>query len=68
MLYMKVVKRVKPKSSHHKEKTFFYFFKFVSLWDDGCSLNVLLWSFHDVSQIIMLYNLNFYSAAYKYFS
>ena len=38
----KFVKRVKPKSSHHKEKTFFYFFKFVSVWDDGCSLNLLL--------------------------
>ena len=30
MLYMKVVKGVNPKSSHHKEY-FFYFFNFVSI-------------------------------------
>ena len=36
MLYMEVVKRVNPKSSHHKEKKNFYF---VSIWDDGYSLN-----------------------------
>ena len=46
MLYMRVVKRVNPKSSHHKE-IFFNFFNFVSLWDDGYSLN-LLWYIYDV--------------------
>ena len=39
MLYMKVVKRVNPKSSHHKENFFFYFFNFMSIGNDGCSLN-----------------------------
>ena len=34
MVYLKVVKRVDPKTSHHKEKTFFFFF--VSMWDGGC--------------------------------
>ena len=29
--YVKVVKRVNPKSSHHKEKYFFCFFNFVSI-------------------------------------
>ena len=38
--YMKVLKRLNPKSSHHKEKIFFFYF--VSIWDDGCLLN-LLW-------------------------
>ena len=33
--------RVNSKSSYHKE-SFFFFFSFVSMWDDGCSLN-LLW-------------------------
>ena len=28
MSYMEVVKRVNPKSSHHKEKLCFYFFNF----------------------------------------
>jgi len=44
------------------KKTFFYFFNFVSIWDEGCLLNLLWQSFHDVSQIIMLYTLNLYSA------
>ena len=26
MLYMKVVKKVNPKSSHHKQEFFFFFF------------------------------------------
>ena len=37
---MTVVKRVNPKSFHHKEKKtffFFFFFYFVPLWDDGAS-------------------------------
>ena len=41
VLCMKV-KRVNPKSYHHKEKFFFYFFNFIPIWDDGCWLN-LLW-------------------------
>ena len=72
MLYMKVVKIVNPKSSHHKEKTFFLFQ--VSIWDDGFSLNSLgyYWVGQKVdseffircmlSQIIMLYTLKLYSA------
>ena len=61
----KLLNRVNPKSSHHKEKTlFFYFFNFVSIWDDGCSLNLLWSSFRDISHIIMLYTLNSYSAVY----
>ena len=31
MLYMKIVKRVNPKSSHHKENFYFFFFYFVSI-------------------------------------
>ena len=31
----KPVKRVNPESSHYKEKIFFYFFNFVSTWNDG---------------------------------
>ena len=63
MLYMKV-KRVSPKSFHHKEKN--YFFYFVSTWDNGRSLNLLWSSFHDyVSQISMLYVLNLFSAVYQ---
>ena len=38
-------KRINPRSSHHKEKFFFLFFYFLSIWDDGSSLNLLnlLW-------------------------
>ena len=42
---------------------FFYFFDVVCIWDDWCSLNfcdILLIMY--VSQIIMLYTLNLYSA------
>ena len=60
MLYMKVVKRKKPKISHHKENS--PLFNFVSIWDEGCLLNLSWQSFHDVSQIIMVYTLNSYSA------
>ena len=31
MLFMKVIKRVNPKSSHHKEKKNFFYFYFVPL-------------------------------------
>ena len=34
LLYMKVVKNVNLKNSHHKGN-FFYFFNIISLWDDG---------------------------------
>ena len=34
MLYMKVAKTVNPKSSHHKEKNFFYVFNFISVSED----------------------------------
>ena len=41
MLYLKVVKTVNPKSSQNKENFFFYFFNFVFIRDDRCSLNLL---------------------------
>ena len=34
VVYLKVAKRVDPKSSHHKEKNIFFFF--VAIWGDGC--------------------------------
>ena len=36
---MKVANRVNPKSSHHKEKIFP--FNFVSIGDNGCSVNLV---------------------------
>lgn len=45
MLYIKV-KRVNPKSFYHMEKMFFFYL--ISIWDDGCSLNLLWESFHDI--------------------
>ena len=48
-------------SSHHKEKYFFYFFNFVSVRDDGYSLNLLWSSFHNVCKS-KCYALNLYSA------
>ena len=60
MLYIKVV-GVNPKNSHHNN--FFYYFNFVSLWEDGRPLN-LLWQNHFmmyVNQIIILYT-NLYGA------
>ena len=54
---MKIVKSKSWEFSPQGKSMFFYFFNFVSLWDEGCSLNL----FHDVvSQIIMLYTLNLY--------
>ena len=48
MLYMKVM-IANPESSFHKEKSsFFFFFSFISIWDDGYSLSLLWYSFHDV--------------------
>lgn len=40
VVYMEVVKRANPKSSHHIHKCYFYFFNLISLWDDGWSLNL----------------------------
>ena len=39
--------RVDPNSSQHEDTYFSYFFSFVSLWDDGCSLNLLGSALHD---------------------
>jgi len=36
-----VVKRINPKSFHHRNIFLKCFFYFVSIWDDGCSLQVL---------------------------
>ena len=60
---MKVVQRVNPKSSHHKEKTFLYFFNFCihEMMDvplTYCGHHFMMC----ISQIIMLYTLNLYSA------
>ena len=49
---------VNPKSSHHRERSFFSFFSLVPMWDDGWSLNLLRTPFHDLCQVIMLYILN----------
>lgn len=40
--------RVNPKSFDHKEKFIFLFFNFISIWDDGCPLN--LW-YHDACKL-----------------
>ena len=50
MLYMKVVKKVNPTSSHHKKENVFFFFYSVSIWDDECSLNIL-YPFNDVYKL-----------------
>ena len=44
--YTRKLLRVNPKGPHHE--IFFYFFNFVSIYDDGCSLNLSRQSFHDV--------------------
>ena len=65
MLHMKVVERVAPKSSHHKEKNFFLFLSFCIYKQWWCSLSLLWASFcdaHMTSQIITLYTLNSHSA------
>ena len=56
-----IINRV-PKSSHHKEKLFLSFC-FVSIWDDGYSLNLL--SGCMLSLIIMLYTLNLHSTVWQ---
>ena len=39
MLYMKVVKIINPKISHHKDWFFFFFKNLISIWSDWCSLS-----------------------------
>ena len=48
MLYAKVVGKLNPKSSHQQGKKYFFFFYFESVGDDGCSLNLLRPSCHNV--------------------
>ena len=55
MLYIKDVKRVNHKSSHDKEKTFNFVFKWDSVHYCGSHFWFML------SQIVMLYTLNLYS-------
>lgn len=62
---MTALKRVKPKSSHHKENLFSYFFNSVSLCNDGCSLDGVIHDNHlvmSVSQIMMLCTWNLHGA------
>ena len=60
LCYIWKSKRIKPKSSHYVENIFSYF---VSIWDDGSSLNLCGKHFMMyVSQIILLYTINIYSA------
>ena len=40
MLYIKVIKRINPKSSHHKEKAFFK--KHLVSTRGGCSQNTVV--------------------------
>ena len=67
MLCINAVKRVNPNSAHYKEKIFFISL-ILYLYEIINTLNVLWQSFHDVSQIIMLYALNLYSAVCQYIS
>ena len=48
MLYMQVVKRENSEFSSQEESICFFFFSFLSIWYDGCSLNLLYKSFHEV--------------------
>lgn len=57
MLYMKDVKRINPKSSHHME-IFFSISFILNLYD----MMDILQTYGNVSQIIMLYILSLYSA------
>ena len=52
---------VNPMGSDRNESIFFYFFNFVSISYDECSLNWDNNFMMYVSQIIMLYMLNMYS-------
>ena len=61
---MKIVKRVNPKSSHLKKKTFLYFFTILCLYvimdmyQTYCANHFMMY----VSQIIMLFTLNLSSS------
>ena len=57
MLYMKVIKRVDSVFPSQR-KHFFFSFYFISIWINGCSLN-LLWS-----AFPKLYNFNHYPQTY----
>ena len=58
---MKVVKRVNPKSSHHKEKYFsfiLYLFEIMDVHKTYCGNHFMIY----LSKSITLYTLNLYSA------
>ena len=61
MLYTKVVKRVNPNNSHHKEKIFFislmYLYEMMDVHQTYCDNHFMTY----VSQISMLYTLHLYS-------
>lgn len=51
MLCTKFVTRVNSKSSHQKERYVFYLFNFLSVGDNGWSVNLLSSSFYDVFKL-----------------
>ena len=62
MLYINIVKRVNPKSSHHKENFFssiLYLYEMMDIHQTYCDDHFMMF----VSHIFMLYTLNLYSAA-----
>lgn len=62
MVYLKVFKRVDPKSSHQKgNKIFLYLFEMMDVDQTYCGNHFTI----NVSQIIMLSTLNLYSAVYQ---
>ena len=68
MSHMKIFMRVNPKSSHHKGED--YFFNFISVWDDGCSLTYcdgcsLTYFMGYITHIIILYP---YTVLYVYYT
>ena len=68
MLHLKVIKKESPESSHHTHTYTFFPISLILLpvGNDGCSLK--LWSSsHDMSQIIMFYTLNLYSAICEFY-
>ena len=72
MVYLKVAKRVDPKSSHRKEKNCFLFLGIYMRWWLLTKLFVVIisqYTYIYVSQVIMLYTLTLYSAICQlYFS
>ena len=64
LCYIRKLLTVNPEfSSQGRIIIFFY----LIWWGDGCLLNLVWSSFHDVSQTIMLYTLNLYSAVCQVF-